>query len=227
MTLGLVASHNTEFPQLEDDACGWDAAGTPERYTPSLVNIIKGSGIIRGLICIESWSIYRIVWLFPVLFLIHDLEEIITVKGFMSRNKDRIVYLLPRNIGVFVQRQFELTTIQFSVSVAFVFMFVMSATYLVTHFNFAEGAMKYFFIVVVVFFLHVFTHLGQALILRTYTPGVITSVLIILPYTSYVLFRLFRDQLIDWDFAFANIPFVLLAFPIIVGAHSIARKLVN
>jgi hypothetical protein len=32
-----VASDNTEFPQLEDDACGWDAAGTPKRYMASLV----------------------------------------------------------------------------------------------------------------------------------------------------------------------------------------------
>ena len=26
------SSYNTEFPQLEDDACSWDAAGTPKRY---------------------------------------------------------------------------------------------------------------------------------------------------------------------------------------------------
>jgi len=29
------ASDNTEFPQLEDDACGLDAAGTPKRYATS------------------------------------------------------------------------------------------------------------------------------------------------------------------------------------------------
>jgi hypothetical protein len=28
----VSASHNTMFPQLEDDECGWDAAGTPVRY---------------------------------------------------------------------------------------------------------------------------------------------------------------------------------------------------
>jgi hypothetical protein len=166
-----------------------------------------------------------IVWIFPLSFLIHDLEEILTVKGFIRSNKDRIVSLLPQRLGGFVQKQFDLTTVQFSVAVAFVFIFVISSTYLATHYKFAEGTLRYLFIIVAVFFLHVFTHIGQALILRTYTPGVITSVLIILPYTSFVLFRLFREHLIDWNFALANIPFVLLAFPIILGAHSIARKL--
>jgi len=33
ITLGPPASDNTEFPQLEDDECGLDAAGTPKRYT--------------------------------------------------------------------------------------------------------------------------------------------------------------------------------------------------
>ena len=33
MNSSAVTAHNTEFPQLEDDECGWDAAGTPERYT--------------------------------------------------------------------------------------------------------------------------------------------------------------------------------------------------
>jgi len=198
-----------------------------ERYTPFWVDIIMRTGLIRELICIESWSIYMIVWLFPVLFLIHDFEEILTVKGFMSRNKEQIVSLLSPKIGGFVQRQFDLTTVQFSVSVAFVFIFVTSSTYLATHNNFAEGALRYFFIIVTVFFIHVFTHVGQALILRAYAPGVITSVLIILPYTSYVLFRLFREHIIDWNFALVNIPFILLALPIILGTHSIARRLVK
>ena len=29
--MGPPASDNTEFPQLEDDECGLDAAGTPKR----------------------------------------------------------------------------------------------------------------------------------------------------------------------------------------------------
>lgn len=33
MQVGLCrTAYNTEFPQLEDDACDWDAAGTPKRY---------------------------------------------------------------------------------------------------------------------------------------------------------------------------------------------------
>ncbi|WP_366946869.1 HXXEE domain-containing protein [Desulfosporosinus nitroreducens] len=35
-------------------------------------------------------NITSVVWLFPFAFLIHDIEEILTVKGFMRLNKDRI-----------------------------------------------------------------------------------------------------------------------------------------
>ena len=38
---GRTASYNTEFPQLEDDACGWDAAGTPERYTKPYAKAVR------------------------------------------------------------------------------------------------------------------------------------------------------------------------------------------
>lgn len=31
-TDAAVASYNTGFPKLEDDECGWDASGIPERY---------------------------------------------------------------------------------------------------------------------------------------------------------------------------------------------------
>jgi len=36
MLWGTGAASNTKFPQLEDDECGWDAAGTPERYVTSM-----------------------------------------------------------------------------------------------------------------------------------------------------------------------------------------------
>lgn len=42
-----------------------------------------------------------------------------------------------------------------------------------------------------------FTHLGQAFYLRKYTPGVITSIILVLPYSSYTYYRLLKEQVIS------------------------------
>lgn len=49
---GVSASGNTMFPQLEDDECDWDAAGTPVRSTtyrakavPSMARM-KNAGVL-------------------------------------------------------------------------------------------------------------------------------------------------------------------------------------
>ena len=34
-----TTTHNTVFPKLEDDECGWDASGTPVRYAKCLLNV--------------------------------------------------------------------------------------------------------------------------------------------------------------------------------------------
>jgi uncharacterized membrane protein YeaQ/YmgE (transglycosylase-associated protein family) len=54
-----------------------------------------------------------------------------------------------------------------------------------------------FLMLLFIFFAHVFTHIGQALYLKKYTPGVITSIIIVLPYSSYAYYRFLKEQVIS------------------------------
>jgi hypothetical protein len=74
------------------------------------------------------------------------------------------------------------------------------------------------------FFIHVFSHLGQSLFFRSVTPGVITSILIVLPYSVLMLNELLSHQFITWKMIWACFPFVFLMFPIVFIAHWIGKK---
>lgn len=38
----------------------------------------------------ELFDIETMIWLFPIAFMFHDLEEIITVEGFMTKYKNKV-----------------------------------------------------------------------------------------------------------------------------------------
>ncbi|GIN88559.1 hypothetical protein J6TS2_49450 [Heyndrickxia sporothermodurans] len=125
----------------------------------------------------EQWlNIHTLIWLFPVLFILHDFEEIIMIEKWMNNNSEVIYEKLPRRVANRVFKQFSMTTTQFSISVLVIFLFVSSSPYMASQYI-IQGAFAniYFFTVfILIFFLHVFTHIGQSIFLRSITPGVMT-----------------------------------------------------
>lgn len=78
-----------------------------------------------------------------------------------------------------------------------------------------------------VLLLHVFMHIGQALFVRMLVPGVTTAVLITLPYTLYLFYRLLSEHLIQWSDLITSLPFGLLLLPIVGFGHYLGGKLVS
>jgi hypothetical protein len=71
-----------------------------------------------------------------------------------------------------------------------------------------------------IFSFHALTHLGQAIVLRGYTPGVISAVLVIPPIAVYLYSRLIRPDLLTWRTAILTaIAGALLFLPIVELAH--------
>ena len=63
-------------------------------------------------------------------------------------------------------------------------------------------------------------------IFRSITPGAITSLIIIIPY-SLVLYRsLLISEVITWEMIFLCLPFCLLIIPGVLLAHWIGKKVV-
>src|SRR5437764_3395791 len=78
----------------------------------------------------------------------------------------------------------------------------------------------------IIFLLHVFTHVVQPIIFRKYTPGVITAVLVVLPYSLYGFHRLFNEELISGGvFSSSLLIGALLVVPIILCLRELGTVL--
>ncbi|MEH6945123.1 HXXEE domain-containing protein [Bacillus sp. JJ722] len=175
----------------------------------------------------ELWSdVQTLIWLFPILFMLHDFEEIIMIEKWMSKNTATIYNRLPEKLADRVVKQFSMSTAQFSVSVVIIFLIVSSSAFLASQYMNQEllGGIYLFIVCTMVFFLHAFTHMGQSILFRSVTPGVVTSIIIILPY-SLILYRaLLTNQIITWNTILICLPFVLIFFPFVFIAHWIGKK---
>jgi hypothetical protein len=180
---------------------------------------------INGEIELEPWfDVHTLIWLFPIVFMLHDFEEIIMVETWIKKNTELIYNKLPKRLADRVIKQFSMTTAQFSVSVLIIFLF--GSTFMASQYL-HQGPLAniYFFMVcILVFFLHVFTHIGQSVALRSVTPGVITSIFVVFPYGLIVLHTLFTTGVITWSTILLSLPFTLLIFPVVLTAHWIGKK---
>ena len=154
-------------------------------------------------------SLCAVVWLFPVAFMLHDLEEIAFVEHVLEKHRDRIRGLLPGRLVPLFEKRAHLRTDQFSVAVGVMLILVLLAT-LVGYRAIGQGRASPLFVAsVFVFLLHGLLHTGQSLVLRAYTPGVVTSWLTVIPYSVYALYRLREAAL--W-----NAAMLWMAIPVAV-----------
>ncbi|QDP39957.1 HXXEE domain-containing protein [Radiobacillus deserti] len=176
----------------------------------------------------QYFSIQNLIWLFPIVFIFHDFEEIIMVEGFMKKHSARIRDNLPPKVARRVLEQFSMSTAQFSVAVLVIFVFVSSSTYTASQYisHSPLGNIHFFVVMMIVFFVHIFTHLFQAIYLRVMTPGVVTSIFLVLPYSSLVLFSLLKYGYITWHTIWLCIPFSFLIIPVVLSAHWIGKKVI-
>ncbi len=173
------------------------------------------------------YYLLTLIWLFPILFIFHDFEEIIMVEKWLKQNKAKLYKLLPQKMADRIVKQFSMTTAQFAAAVLVVFLFVSTSTILASQYILGGpfGDIYFFTIVQLVFFLHAFTHIGQSILLRSITPGAITSVIIIIPYCSFLFPALFEYGIISWQTIWISLPLILLFFPVVLFAHWVGKKI--
>lgn len=166
-------------------------------------------------------SIATVIWLFPIAFLLHDFEEIIFVEAWFQKNYVKVFRRVPRRARGFFEEFSHTTAARFSIPVAMQLIMYIVAAYAAVEqqtFAFLVGFN-------VLLFLHVFTHIGQSLYFRTYALGVGTAVIIIIPYTLYLFYRLLHAGFIDFGDILINAPYGLLTILVVIIGHKIAHKI--
>ena len=154
-----------------------------------------------------------VIWIFPLAFLIHDLEEIFTMERFTRENRERFPKFL-RNIAA-------INTTQFTIAVGVLFAITLLASYLATG---QQRQVDIFITALALFLVHVFWHIATPIIFRKYTPGLITALLIVMPYSLYAFHRLFGANWIGSDsLSTAILIGVLLFGPLILAVRQIGK----
>ena len=168
-------------------------------------------------------SIETLLWLFPITFLIHDFEEIIFVEAWFKKNYGRVLPLIPKKLKGTFQEMSRTTSARFSIPV-----FLQFIVYVIASFIAVEQ--QYYGVLIgvnVILLLHVFMHIGQSLFIKTYALGVGTAVLVTLPYTVYLFYRLIFEGLIRPIELLIYTPFGILTIVVLLLGHKISRKILS
>jgi hypothetical protein len=147
----------------------------------------------------------RLLWLVPIVLTIHNIEEAPFMEGWSKR--------LPLNVHQTV------STRQFVIAVTFLTL----AGFLVTYLGAGYLANQTGYLMVLgiqaILLFNVFVpHIATTIRFRMYSPGVITAILITLPFSYYLFQRALNENIINWNqfwMLLGIAPFAMVVFAIV------------
>lgn len=134
---------------------------------------------------LNTLSLDRLLWLVPIFFAIHNLEE----APFMESWSQRLPMKLPMTI----------TTRQFVIAVTFLTLGGFLLTYIAL--EYLANPTGYWIVLGIqaaMLFNAFIPHIAMTIRFRMYSPGVITAVLIMLPFSFYLFRRAFAENILSW-----------------------------
>lgn len=162
-----------------------------------------------------------LIALLPIIFMIHDFEEIIMFKPWLANNREELKIRFPKMEQFMAKKRlFELSTSAFAIAIMHEFILISAATVISLYIN----NFSLWFAAFIAYTIHLFMHIGQWLIYRKYVPVIITS-LITMPYCIYTFIRFIEftemsvEKLLLW--AIIGIIVTILSF---FPAFFLARK---
>jgi len=175
----------------------------------------------------KLFNIETIIWLFPVIFMFHGLEEIITVEGFMTKYKNKVREAFLVKLTLAIKKKLGAKSHQHSIMIAWILLIISFITFL-TAYHISTGENFLLFTAVInIFFLQAFSHIGQTVIFRGYTPGVVTALFMVIPYSLLTYYYLFELSLIDRHLLLKSIPITILFVPIFLIGNLLGRRLIR
>lgn len=146
----------------------------------------------------------KYVWLFPILFMFHDMEEIIGFGIWLDKNREMLVKHFPKISETYNNYSTEgMALAVFEEFIICIFFCIFSLT-----FNFYGLWLGGF----IAFALHLFIHIVQSIIIKQYIPALITSI-ILLPVSIYIVIKAINilDYSIITVFVFGIVGIAVIA----------------
>ncbi|MDL4840246.1 HXXEE domain-containing protein [Aquibacillus rhizosphaerae] len=137
-------------------------------------------------------ELYNAIWLFVVIFMLHDFEEIIAVEKWAMKNKNRIT-VDSKWISNQIWKFWNVNSYSFAKRDVFIFLIMSIITFIkIQNLESSWSAVMYLSFLIFVL-IHNVAHVVQTWILKTYTPGLYTAIFLLTPYIFYLLSRLIHN----------------------------------
>ena len=152
-----------------------------------------------------------IVWLFPILFIFHDFEEIIFMQSWVSKNRGYLYKRYPSLSKRFLPHLDNITTASFAFAVAEEFILISIITVISYMTNWYILWLGLF----IAFTIHLIIHCFQALILRKYVPAIITSI-ICLPICIYIIKHTVKLYELKTVILYSIVSFIIMVINLVI-----------
>lgn len=171
----------------------------------------------------DRHGIGMVLWLLPFIFFIHDGEELLTMPGWIAAHQHEIDQLARINeTSAEIVRSLPKTTAHAAIAIGTILLLFVAVTAGVFY-SIKQGFRLYAYAGLLgVLFLHVFTHVIQTIIIGGYTPGVVSSVVIIIPGSLYLYKRLFEAKLLTVKSAVIS---ALIGFALFIPGVLLAQQI--
>lgn len=157
----------------------------------------------------------NVFWLFPIIFMLHELEEIIGFRLWFEKNKD-VINKYNRLSKIYQNFSIE----GFSVAVLEEYLLCIVITGVSLYFNEYIVWLGAF----IAFSLHLFVHLIQSIFLRRYIPSFLSSV-ILLPISIVIIEKVIENSAYKPSYILiASILCTLVMLLNLIFVHKIMEK---
>lgn len=165
------------------------------------------------------------VWLLLLSFVLHDGEEVLTMAAWIKNNAGVLQQVAALgHPGSLIIRNLPSSKAEVAGAVVFEAIIIGLATWLLLYRQGKGSGLFLYSTILGGFFLHVVTHLLQAIWFGGYTPGVVTALLLIPPASVYLYGHLFKATSLSCTTALRNAVFGgLLLLPVVLLAHYVGR----
>ncbi|MDR4888223.1 HXXEE domain-containing protein [Fredinandcohnia sp. QZ13] len=168
-----------------------------------------------------------LIWLFPIIFIFHDLEEIITIESSMAANKDNYPKTNFVELTFRMRKKLGSTAAQLAVSATWILLIISFTAVMTAHFSSTRGDFLLFIAILNLFVLQAFMHIVQTIMFRAYTPGIITSLFLLTPYCFVTYYFLVEYGQMDWHLLFTSLPVSLILILVFLVGNLLGRYFIR
>lgn len=201
---GWVAFESAAGTFLDLDDHSWESGYLRRAQFQALAHLHRGEPQVRRL------GRRYLLWLVPLLLTLHNLEEAVFMKGFLGRFADRIPILPTVTYGQLLLALAVVTLAPYA--------FAASGP--------LERRSRAFFLTLgtqMVVLLNVLAHVAVAVWARGYAPGLVTALLVNLPFSIFLFRRAWRGSWVTLrDLAWLVVAALLVHGPGLIGLMVLA-----